>query len=282
MKNYFIAVLFLVLLSSCKKEEDKPENTNSTIPPASQQSSSYNVFYPLVIGHQWSYVTTVDFDAINFHLTDYSTYSFTSDTAFGPYNSAIVQVAKDSSSDGSINHSRTYYIMNDSGLFMCGYLMGGSPRAFLRNKNEFKFEIGGMQFNSREELTAFFSTGHSMSADSLLVEVPARPTLKKPLVLNEVWAYCDYGNPSYIGKKYTGDENVVTDFGTFSCKKIEWLYDVNNDSIPDPDLNVTQYISPVKGLLKETQYFNNVTYTDSTGTYTGNYEQVSIATAVNF
>jgi hypothetical protein len=281
--NLFIPILFFVMLISCKKEQDKQDDTVIP-PPAAQPPVSSNAFYPLVIGHQWSYMTTVDLYLPNpyVHFTDYSTYTLTSDTAFGTYDSLLVQVAKDSTDDGGLYQYRNYYMMNDSGLFNCGYLMGSNPRVFLRNKNEGTFEIGGMKFNSRQELSAFFSTGNSVMADSLIIESPACPTLKKPLVLNEVWAYRDYSNPFYIGKKYTGNENVVTNFGSFSCKKIQFIYDLNTDSIPDPDINITQYISPTKGLLKETKYYYNVTFTDSTGTYTGNWEELSIATAINF
>ncbi len=289
MKYYlFLFALPVVLFLSCKKEKDQVSQDNDVPPPpASQPPVSSNAFYPLVTGHQWTYTTTVDFNIPSnyLHFTDYTIQSFTADTAFGNYDSLYVQVTRDSSgynNAGNIYYSRNYYMMNNSGLFNCGYITGSNPRVFLRNKNECKFEIGGMQFRSRQELSAFWSAGNSMMADSLIIESPPCPTLKKPLVLNEVWAYRNYSNPFYIGKKYTGNETVNTNFGSFSCNKIEFIYDLNTDSIPDPDISITQYISPAKGLLKETKYYYNITFTDSTGTYTGDWEEISIATAVNF
>jgi|GEM_PF-2203892 len=286
MKHYLFLFAFLVVMFlSCKKEKDQIlQDNNVPAPSPSQPPTPSNAFYPLTIGHQWKYETTVDLylPAPYVHFTDYSTYTLTNDTAFGAYDSLLVQAGRDSSDDGGIYLSRNYYMMNDSGLFNCGYIMGSNTRVFLRNKNECKFQFRGMQFNSRQELSAVLSAGNSMTADSLIIESPPRQTLKKPLVLNEVWDYADYSSPFYIGKKYTGNETVVTNFGSFSCKKIQWIYDFNNDSIPDPDISITQYISPVKGLLKETKYYYDISFTDSTGTYTGDWEEISIATAVNF
>ena len=274
MNKYVLVYTFIFLFTISCKKDDNPN------PPGGGASTTLSS-YPLKLGNEWKYHTTVSFtsDSFNAFINDFSTYRFDSLTSFGGYDSIYSLVTKDSSDDGSIYNSSVYYIQDNSGLYKVGYIYGSGPRVFLKTDRKVQFKLGNKVFDSLRDV---YNILINSSTDSLIIENPPLLTLKYPAVQNETWTYRNYDEPFYIGKKYIGLQTVSTNAGVFQCYKVIFLYDINKDSIIDPDITTTQFISPSKGLVKTD--FQSIIEIMDMGVVvdTGYFSQQSILTSVNF
>jgi hypothetical protein len=167
----------------------------------------------------------------------------------------------DSTSNGVGLTGTQFYNTTSTGLYHYGYVYGSSGGVVLMPQPQYHYRIGNLESNSLADLISMIKNGSPERVDSIIIYSPYKLVIKYPMVINDEWTYIT--SPWLINRKYLGDETVYTTFGNFSCKKIEWLYDMDNDSTWD-DVHIWQYISPTKGLLKE--IFNaEVLWTDING-----------------
>lgn len=268
-----LILISIVCLFACKKSKDGVVET--------LHSGNSSMIYPVALGNEWRYITSVSFNSVAFSYSfnDYSINRFDSITNFSTGDSVYALVCYDSSNTG-IFHYTSFYKVQYNGLFFYAYYDAGS-RVFLRQPG----------IRNGNELFAPYRTGltgrsfeKNSLIDSLIIEPTPLSVIQYPRVIDQIWTYSDYHNPFYIGKVYKGDEVVITSAGTYNCGKFELLFDFNEDHIMDSNIHITQYISPSKGLIKETENITGSTYIDSLGNPvdTGTYIQTSILTSINF
>lgn len=270
------ATIIIVLFATCKKDNDI---VSGGTPAAG------NGIYPLVIGHSWKYYR-------EFHFIDDSTLT----DSLMAFDYIIKRVDRnemltngdltfaieyeDSTNATITNVGTGFYYINSTGLYNPAYIYGTNSQVYLSQPAPILYRVGEMEFHSLADLFNTLTNGMTRATDSIIFDTPPRWTIKNPLVLNELWTYITY--PWLIKKKYIGDETVHTTFGNFSCRKIEWLYDINNDGTWD-DIHVWQYISPTKGMLKETFSVAGIwTYSNGDTLGIGTFKDESIAISVNF
>ncbi len=246
-----LLIAFVILMISCKKDDHSSNTTQGN----GNNANNSSLIYPVALGNRWEYVSTISFvsPSMNFNETDYSIYSFDSITNFPNTDSVFALNCIDSTDNNAIFKYTVFYKLQPNGLFECGYLSGANPRVFLKTFNRNKYKVSGRVFNSLKELKLMIKGSNTSFTDSLIIEPVPLQTIQYPLIQNVIWTYNDYSNNFYIGKVYRGNTSVLTNVGAFNCWIIDLIYDMNQDSIPDSDIHITQFISPSKGLIKETQ-----------------------------
>ena len=256
--NLFLLIFAIILIASCDKDPIGPKGNISFI-------------YPLKVGNQWEYDRT--FSTFNFRpdTSDNNQYTDTTITS-----SVIIQIIKkepapDSSNifvfQGTLNENNltiiydSYYANLDSGLYFYTYSDPGFviPKAALNHNMLFK----GRYFNSIREITSYITNAvpkNYVLIGSSIYENPPLQSLKYPLKSGSQWTYRYPGNPWHIDKKILNYERVKVPAGSFNCFKIQWLFDINQDSVWDDDIIFYDYVSE-KGLIKRSILFKDIIVT---------------------
>jgi hypothetical protein len=279
MKHKYLAaaaVVIITFLTTCKKDNDE----NVVGAPAASSS-----VYPLIVGYEWKYYRELHFiddSTLNDTLL-VSLYTIMRNdrTQMLPDSStAFAFEFSDSTSSGVGLTGTQFYNNSTGGLYHHGYVYGSSGGVVLMPQPQYTYRIGNMESSSIRDLISMIKNGNPSRSDSIIMYNPHKLSIKYPMAMNDEWNFIT--TPWTINRKYIGDETVSTPFGNFLCKKIEWFYDTNNDSVWD-DVHIWQYISPTKGLLKE--IFNaEAVYTDINGDTlsSGTLTDESIAISINF
>ena len=236
--SLILIYLLIIIAVSCKKEKDDIANP-VPIPPANINS------YPLTIGNSWKYHTNINIDTsgATFYEAEYDHYwNVISDTSIiGIPSTKIAQL--DSNYNGTTRLAYSYYSNKPDGFYGMAALNLGST-LFLKN-----IELSAdLSFNLLNILNVKIPT-----SDTVFVPNPSLQFMKFPIVNNEIWNSYESGAPFKVKRQWLGDVVVTTPAGAFACKKLQVVFDFDDDGQNDPgELIVYQYFS-VKGLVKETQ-----------------------------
>lgn len=266
----------ILFFSACKK--DKDENVVGA-------PLIVSGIYPLAVGNEWKYYREFNFidDSTltdSLIASDYVKMRVDRNETLTNGDVTFAIEYEDSTNATITNTGTSFYYINSTGLYNPAYIFGSGFQVYLSQPAPILFKVGEMEFHSPADMFNTLTNGTTRAIDSIIFDTPPRWTIKNPLVLNELWTYITY--PWLIKKKYVGDETISTAFGNVSCKKIEWLYDLNNDGTWD-DIHVWQYISPTKGMLKETFNAWGVwTYSNGDTLGIGTFVDESIAISINF
>ena len=218
--------------------------------------------YPLEVGNVWEYFGVM------------RTFNVQPDSLMDDYGYLIdeesrVEIVKDTTLMDSIEVSTfgerliqqgtevdTFYTESylrnlDDGLHCYGSTGINAKATPLKdNPNKIYFEFKGRKFNSLGEIKDFFTRnipGISLGYDS--VAANPRRCLQYPLKVGEQWAVYDDPDDIVIDKKVIGTATVKIGTRSFSCLKIQWLWDLDNDGEWDEEMEYFDYISTV-GLVK--------------------------------
>ncbi len=262
--NLFLLIFTTILITSCDKNENPigPNGTDGFI-------------YPLKVGNQWEYNRT--FSTFNFRPDTLKNNQFIDTTIT---SSVIMKIIKKETLNNSINtfvfqetlkeNNKTfiddsYYANRDSGLYFYAYRGPGFviPKSSHSNKILFK----GRYFNNIREITSYITKAIPQDyilIDSLIYEIPPLQSLKYPIKIGSQWTYTYPGKPWHIDKKILNYEKVKVPAGSFNCFKIQWLYDMNHDSVWDNDIIFYDYVCE-KGLIKRSILFKDQIITGEQG-----------------
>ncbi len=260
--NLFLLIFAIILITSCDKDLIGPRGTG--------------FIYPLKVGNQWEYDRT------------FSTFNFRPDTLNNPDTlninqiidttitfSVIIKIIEKAPTPDSINiflfqgklkenNITLFYNSNyanlDSGLYFYAYHSSGfvMPKASPNNKILFK----GRYFNNIREITSYIANAvpkNYIFIDSSIYENPPLQSLKYPLKIGSQWTYIDSGNTGHIDKKILNYETVKVPAGSFNCFKIQWLFDINQDSVWDDDIIFYDYVC-AKGLIKRSILYKDIIF----------------------
>lgn len=256
MKALKLLLLFtLLFIQSCEKKYN----------PVTPETSDY--FYPIKLGNQWEYSRV--FSLLKYEPANASTIV---DTFFT--STVIINVMKQEIIHDNINTfvfketliennhtftSDTYYTNSNKGLYLHAYRGPGHVVPKVTQKKRILFK--GKYFSDIQEITSFitkaFPRSYSIN-DTLIYEIPPLQSLKYPLEIGAQWVYRNPDNPWHIEKKIVGFEEVDVATGKFDCFKIQWLYDIDNKGVWDPDIIFYDYICE-QGLVKRSIIFKNAT-----------------------
>lgn len=253
--NLCLLIFAIILITSCDKDPIGPKGTG--------------FIYPLKVGNQWEYDRT------------FSTFNFRPDSSNNnPYidttitSSVIIKIIKKEPAPDSINifvfqgilkenNIWLYYNSNyanlDSGLYF--YANGGAgfviPKATPSSRIIFK----GRYFNNIREITSYITNAipknYILTDSSIYENPPPLQSLKYPLKIGSQWTFRYSGNPWNIDKKNLNYERVKVPAGSFTCLKIQWLFDINQDSTWDDDIIFYDYVSE-KGLIKRSILYKDI------------------------
>jgi len=256
--NLLLLFFTIILITSCGKDPTGPGGNAGFI-------------YPLKVGNQWEYDRS--YSIFNFRPDTSINYQFIDTTIT---SSVIVKIIRKEPTPDSINIfvlqetlnendrplvSNSYYANLDSGLYFYAYSGPGYviPKASPGNKILFK----GRYFNNVREITSFLTNAIPKNyrlMDSLIHESPPLQSLKYPVKIGSQWTYRYPVETWHIDKKILSIERVKVPAGSFICFKIQWLYDMNNDSVWDDDIIFYDYIC-AKGLIKRSIFVKDLIYT---------------------
>lgn len=256
--NLLFLVFTITLMTSCDKDPVGPNGTG--------------FIYPLKVGNQWEYDRT--FSIFNFRPDTSINYQFIETTIT---SSVIIKIINEEPIPDSINLfefqetqdennrplvSNSYYANLDSGLYFYGSNGPGYviPKTSLNNKFLFK----GRYFNSIREITSYITNAipknYILTDSSIYENPPPLQSLKYPLKIGSQWTFRYSGNPWNIDKKSLNYERVKVPAGSFTCLKIQWLFDINQDSVWDDDIIFYDYVC-AKGLIKRSILVKDLIYT---------------------
>jgi hypothetical protein len=267
-----VAAILLLFTTACEKEDDYG---TGALPPPPNTS-----IYPLVVGHKWTYYKEMSMED-SLIYQGYCIQSIDSMYTLPNSSSTFAIGYKDSTAASMYFTGTQFYNATSTGLYHYGTVYGATGGVYLLPEPRRYYSAGNMRFNSLEELFRILKTGRCpVRADSIVIYTPPKLVMKNPLVLNDEWIYTTQA--FLIKRKYVGDEVVHTAFGNFTCRKLVWFYDIDGDGNLD-NTQMTEYISPTKGLLKEVFDVEIVTY-DNNGNVIGigMGRDESIAVSINF
>ncbi len=256
MKKFSLTLILIIVFSSlsCKKDDN----------PVVSELGSFQ--YPLAIGNQWDYQRT--FSVENFR-SDSAGANISIDTSITHsvhmeivrkevlHNSIETYVLQEIIIENAYRFiDETYFANQDSGLYFYAYNYGGImiPKATTNKKFIFK----GRAFSTVKDITSYITkaipSNYSL-VDSLTYEIPPLASLKYPLKSNSEWTYRYSG--TRIDKKVIGLEQINVRGGKFTCYKIQWLYDMNNDTKWDDDIIFYDYVCE-KGLIQRSIFLKDI------------------------
>ncbi len=256
MKRFFIGFL-IVFLAGC---------TGNKTPIG---SNFENFTFPLKVGNKWEYVREISIFNIRPDTLDPSIISDT--TMYDTTRAEIVreQIILDSIStfvfseelieDNQIYRADSYFNNRADGLYFYAYY--GPGFVLPKRANRGKFVFKGRTFNSVKEIIALVEKAlpqrPSVLVDSLIYEIPPLQSIKYPVRFGSRWVYRRPGHPWAIDKKVVGAEKITVPAGKFSCVKIQWLHDMDDNGEWENDIIFYDYISS-HGLVKRSILFKDV------------------------
>jgi hypothetical protein len=247
----------------------------SCAPDLANESKEETYAYPLTAGNSWKY--DVNFRSENYRkyvsdstfvsvdtviLNDSMTELVTVDRIDSTTVDAVTMVVRDSSwysaSDDTIHTdaSWSWYRNNPDGLYVYAqYSLGHGAMPKKAVSKGFRYK--GMLFANVSLLSAYFIG----KANSCLVKTSSAanfptvyPTPRKALLYpyspDTLWDYNPIDSNARIARKYISKEKVTCKAGTFTCYKVQWLWDWNLDGIWDKDWEQYDWISLQYGLVK--------------------------------
>jgi hypothetical protein len=175
----------------------------------------------------------------------------------------VTMVVRDSvwypaSVDTSLNTyaSWSWYRNNPDGLYVYAYITTGCG-AMPKKTVSKGFRYKGMVFADASMLFAYFTDkanifmAKSSSAANYPTVFPTpRKALQYPYSPDTLWDYNPNDSNVRIARKYISKEKVKCKAGTFTCFKVQWLWDWDLDGIWDEDWEEYDWISPQYGLIK--------------------------------
>ncbi|MFB0515080.1 MAG: hypothetical protein ACETWG_00565 [Candidatus Neomarinimicrobiota bacterium] len=270
MLRYFYPVALLALVAfaglSCDPETDNPGQ-----------------IYPLAVGNTWEYTRQCSLyfyqDSTETPVyTDTSTYTsdvsvvITGKVTLREDHKAYALYSEENA--GPYTHSGVdYYNNTDEGLYLYAYEPGGLlvlPKTQTSGRILFK----GRTFGSVRELSAYLQAAlplRFVMNDSIYFEDPPVKVLQYPLKVGAIWTFREAENPWRIDKQVLAEEDFQAPAGEFSCYKIQWLYDFDEDEQWDEDITVFDYIAPeglvyreitLTGSVWMDEYGNKMGYSD--------------------
>lgn len=273
-KKLFIWILLLAALSiTCDRDKN----------PVSPDQEKF--VYPIKIGNQWEYKRKSFSNNFRPNVENFS-----QDTTV---SSVVIKITKEHILEDSTKtfvfyetlnengHEMTdesYYANSKDGLYFYGYKNAGTLIPKMSQTN--KIHFNGYYFKTVEQIADFVikvCPNYFVNADTVIYENPPLLVLAYPIQMNKVWVYRKPGQPWHISKKIIGNQVVDVPAGKFSCLKIQWLYDMDNNSKWDENIIFFDYICD-KGLVKRDMYFKDIVSTnemgDELGTFDSTYESV--------
>ena len=255
--NLLLLIFTIILIVNCDKDPVGPTGTG--------------FIYPLKVGNQWEYDRI--FSIFNIRPDSSNNIPYTDTTITF---SLIIEIIREEPILDSINFfvfqqtlkefdstiiPISYYANLDSGLYF--YANSSpvffTPKASLKNKILFK----GRYFNNIREITSYIADAipknYYIIDSSIFENPPPLLSLKYPLEIGSQWAYRHPGIPWNIDKKILNSERVIVPAGRFVCFKIQWLFDINQDSVWDDDIIFYDYVC-AKGLIKRSILYKDLIY----------------------
>ena len=229
-------------------------------------STRAGFFYPLAVGNRWEYAGWLIL--FNFQPAGLANYRYP-DTM---YKNSIVEITRLERLLGSVPihvfhetvvvegltpgndtfHTDHYFAGTEDGLYYygsSGTVVTGAVPLKIRPGEFISFK--GRRFDSVKEILDLLSA--SVQAFEK-IEVSANDeyplkSLQYPLEVGSQWVYRGPRDFWLIHKRVTDWQSIDVPAGDFDCFEIQWLYDMDEDSQWDDDIEVFDYISGI-GLVK--------------------------------
>jgi hypothetical protein len=247
MKTLFLPVLLFGIVFLCACERD----LNPFKP-------SEDFTYPLQVGNLWEYQSTYRYTV--FHPFEGGMIGSDTTTT----ETVSVQILKEVTLHDSVKtmqmqevrvngfgtySSETYYANEKSGLYVYAYRNPSGSLVAPKKAAGAGIVFNGRYFQNISEITRLLTQAIAGPAsDSLIYENPPVLCLKFPVAVGSRWAYRHAGN-FRIEKKIIAQEEVSVPAGTFSCYKIQWIYDVDKDLVWSNSFFFYDYVCE-KGLIR--------------------------------
>ena len=217
--------------------------------------------YPLEVGNRWLYNSSIRYsnlshDSLSYLLNDYSL-----DLNVSVIRKTLIdtiEVYEMKEENKEYGDAYAYYSNEDEGFLKYAY--SNTPDQILPKTNGRKrYSFKGIYFNNISEFLINLEKINSLSKtliDSINYYNEPRVIFSYPLEVGSEWDF----SSGYIKivKEVIGKEAIKTSFGNFSCFKIQWKYDLNNDGVVDDDFIYYEFLCS-KGILKRTVTLKNVT-----------------------
>ena len=257
--RFFIAWLILVPVFALNCTRDKN--------PFKSEDCSV-MLYPTQVGNHWEYERIFTYAELNSDPTAENPCVLGTKRGTVHMNIAKVETFDDSVvtyhfletliMDEGTYIDDSYYINDTNGLYLYAYRNVGwaIPK---------RAPLSGILFDDRifsdareitRYLTKTYPATHSKS-DSITFEDPPVLSLSYPYIKGKQWIYRSSQNPWRIDKKVLLPEVIEVPAGKFSCVKIQWLYDRDENGQWDSDIYFCDYLCE-QGLVKRSILFKNL------------------------
>jgi len=216
--------------------------------------------YPLEIGNRWSYNASMRYsnvspDSLKDQLSDYAMDISVSVTRKIFIDTIEVYEMKEESE--KYTGAYAYYSNKEEGFLKYAY--SNSPDVILPKTNGRKtYSFKGISFNNISEFIINLEKINSLSKtlnDSIIYFAQPRVIYSYPLEVGSEWDF-SISNIKIV-KEVIEKETINSSFGNYSCFKIQWKYDFDNDGIVDDDFIYYEYLCS-KGIMKRTLTLKNV------------------------
>jgi len=265
--DHILTILFVILLIVSCKEDENPITTDED-----------QFIYPMEVGNTWEYdrhVATFNYrsiDSVDYPRYDDSIHYYSKinakvvkkETILDTVEAFVIQSLETEISMRSF-WSEHYYRNQTDGLYLYAYNMdGGGANGLPKLSNSEKIIFKGKEFNSIAEITQtldlILPKAYRIYSDSINYNNPPLRVLAYPIVNSGEWIFRQSNEPFAINKRVLGKENITLLSRVFSCHKIEWLYDINNDNKWDEDMSVVDFYA-VEGLIVRTMFLKDLVIT---------------------
>jgi len=263
MRNHFLYIflsLSPIIFLSCSGE-----------PTPVQESSSFTQ-YPLNIGNSWEYQRLAQFtnfrpDSLRNMIRDTLDFTRIQVTTSGMkekqgINSLFILQEKTMIGSGTGIGGESYYSQDAYGLYLHAH---AGISIVLPKKAKTPLHFMGRHFWDINELLAELHIPQHVTTSAIIDSVewynPPLKVLLYPLSPGKLWLYRAGDIPFSITKKIENREIVTTRAGNFTADVVRLLYDLDNNGVWDPELDIREYFS-TPGLIKRSILLKNMVVND--------------------
>jgi hypothetical protein len=230
--------------------------------------------YPLQVGQVWKYSgRQYNFNFVPESLaTNYSTlHNYTSAVQVMQKTKILdtldVYSIRELAVQIGVGSYETWHYYNNRSDGLYNYAYGGTsammlPRKLAPATTRLIFRGRPLEETERQLGVSLLSpSGLAPQSDSLTsIEDPPFRSLVYPLSYGSEWPVRVPPKLSPINKKVIEKVQIQVPAGIFTCAKIQWLYDIDEDGGWDTDLEQYDFISQI-GLVKRTRLYRGVAVT---------------------
>lgn len=248
--------------------------TGLTVNSCLKDKGEEQFVFPLQTGNSWDYIHTQKYTKANSdsasvlmpNADSTTVHMFIAGTKSFGDSALTYELRSLEQTEFAYHKGLTYYRQLKTGLYSFAYKVGAGGGILPKKNRPRTVRFQGKNYSSVHALSdAIFNQRvyAKTSSDSVIIQNPAPLVYKYPFKTGGHWTFIE-NEDFMIAKIVSRKEVLELESGIFSCYKIDWLYDWDDNGEWDDDISLSDYVSK-EGLVRRVLILRGMKFTDQQG-----------------